>query len=110
MSTGCGRVVRRFAGNAAGGIVDQVIEQPSSTVELLESELRWMEDNLYIKDDQLETALLALESARRDNAILRLELAEARGENGKSKLHTPAISDKLAGLVSACSHSRRKRG
>lgn len=77
---GCQRAVRRFAGNAAGGVVDQVIAQPTSTVELLEAELRWMEDNLYQLDDELDAAILQLDSARRDNAVLRLELAEALGE------------------------------
>gem|GEM_PF-2749769 len=85
LSTGCGRAVSRVSSNiassAAGGVVDRVVAQPDSTVELLEAELRWMEDNLYRIDDQLETATLELESARRDNAMLRLELAEARGEN-----------------------------
>lgn len=85
LSTGCGRAVSRVSSNiaasAAGGIADRVIAQPDSTVELLEAELRWMEDNLYRIDDKLETTLLQLESARRDNAMLRLELTEALGEN-----------------------------
>ena len=80
---GCQRAVRRFSGNAAAGIVDRVVAQPDSTVELLEAELRWMEDNLYRMDDELDVVLLQLDSARRDNAVLRLELAEARGDKKK---------------------------
>lgn len=35
-----------------------------------------MEDNLYRMDDQLESCLLQLESSKRNNAALRLQLAE----------------------------------
>ena len=82
---GCsGKMLGKASGNVAAGIVDRVVAQPDSTVELLESELRWMEDNLYRMDDQLDRAIEQLDSARRNNAILRLELAEARGEGSNS--------------------------
>ena len=51
---------------------------PDPSVELLQAELRWMEDNLYQLDDQLDRCCEQLESARRNNAILRLELAEVK--------------------------------
>lgn len=77
-TSGCGRALERAASGAAASAVDRIVTQPDSTVELLEAELRWMEDNLYRMDDQLDNALGQLQSARRNNAILRLELAEAR--------------------------------
>ena len=68
----------RIAGNFAEGVVSRVVAQPTPTVELLESELRWMEDNLYQMGDQLDLTRQELESAKRNNAVLRFELAEAR--------------------------------
>ena len=50
---------------------------PDPTVELLESELRWWEDNFYALDDQLDLCCAQLESARRNNTALRAELAAA---------------------------------
>ena len=58
--------------------MSRVVAQPTPTVDLLESELRWLEDNLYQMDDQLELTLQQLESAKRNNAVLRFELAEAK--------------------------------
>ena len=55
---------------------------PDPTVDLLESELRWMEDNLYQLDYQLDQCYEQLESARRYNASLRQELAAARRKPG----------------------------
>ena len=51
---------------------------PDPTVDLLESELRWMEDNLYQMDHQLDQCYAQLESARRYNTSLREELAATR--------------------------------
>lgn len=68
----------------ASGIVTKVVAQPDPTVQLLEAELRWMEDNLYRLDDQLDCCLEDLESARRNNSILRLELAEARKQSASA--------------------------
>ena len=51
---------------------------PDPTVELLESELRWMEDQLYQLDDQLETCCDELASARRSNDTLRRQLAASQ--------------------------------
>lgn len=99
---GCGRALERAASGAAVSAVDRIVAQPNSTVELLEAELRWMEDNLYRMDDQLDNALIQLQSARRNNAILRLELAEARratpvypaGSTGSSVLRSNANRNK----------------
>ena len=63
---------------AIRNVADGLIAQPDPSVELLESELRWMEDNLYRIDNQLETCLRQLESTRRNNAALRLELANSQ--------------------------------
>lgn len=73
----------RIAGKVANGVVKKVVAQPDPTVQLLEAELRWMEDNLYRLDNQLDCCLEELESARRNNSVLRLELAEAR-QDGQS--------------------------
>ena len=61
---------------AIRNVTDALVTQPDPTVELLESELRWMEDNLYQLDAQLEASKRQLDSTRRENAALRLELAE----------------------------------
>lgn len=61
--------------SAIRNVADSLVAQPDPTVELLESELRWMEDNLYRMDSQLETSLRQIESMKRNNAALRLELA-----------------------------------
>ncbi len=63
---------------AIRNVADGLIAQPDPSVQLLESELRWMEDNLYRMDNQLETCLRQLESTRRNNAALRLELANTQ--------------------------------
>ena len=62
-----------------GNFTGRIVAQPDPTIELLESELRWMEENLYHMDDQLDRCLDQLDSARRNNAVLRTELAELRG-------------------------------
>lgn len=77
---GCGG---RAVGNFAGNVASRVVAQPDPAVELLQSELRWMEDNLYRMDDQLESCLAQLESSRRNNAVLRMEIAELRGASGR---------------------------
>ncbi len=65
---------------------------PDPTVDLLESELRWMEDNLYELDHQLDQCYAQLESARRYNSSLREELAAAR-RRGRSTDATGAEKD-----------------
>ena len=47
---------------------------PNPSIELLESELRWMEDQLYEMDRQLDEACLKLSSCQRDNSSLRRQL------------------------------------
>ncbi len=48
---------------------------PDPSIELLESELRWMEDQLYLMDRQQDNTSSQLESCQRDNRALRNELA-----------------------------------
>ena len=55
-----------------------------------------MEDNLYRMDNELEQTLIQLDSARRDNAVLRFELAEARKattKNSSSKASSAPAAD-----------------
>lgn len=66
------------AGCGAVRTVNSLSRDTDPSVELLQAELRWMEDNLYRMDDQLDRSLTQLQSTQRDNAVLRLELAEAR--------------------------------
>lgn len=44
------------------------------SVELLETEMRWLEDHLYLLDDQLEQKCAQVASCRRENTALRREL------------------------------------
>ncbi|MCA9215287.1 MAG: hypothetical protein KDB27_19605 [Planctomycetales bacterium] len=48
---------------------------PDPSIELLESELRWYEDQLYLMDRQLGQCCQQLESTRRYNAALQAEIA-----------------------------------
>jgi hypothetical protein len=48
------------------------------SIELLESEMRWMEDQLYALDQQLDQTCLQLASARNSNRALRRELDELK--------------------------------
>lgn len=50
---------------------------PDPSIELLESELRWMEDQLYDMDRAMTQNCRTLESCQRENAALRHELASA---------------------------------
>lgn len=77
---------------AIRNVTDALVTQPDPTVELLESELRWMEDNLYQLDAQLEASKRQLDSTRRENAALRLELAEqprVRNETSQNESDQP---------------------
>ena len=47
---------------------------PDPSIELLESELRWMEDQLYEMDHQLNLHCAQLDSTRRANASLRQQI------------------------------------
>jgi len=58
------------------------------SVDLLESELRWLEDQVYLLDDQLQQTCAQLASCRRENETLRQTL-----EQGST---TPAISNSYA--------------
>ena len=49
---------------------------PDPSIELLESELRWMEDQLYALDRQLDQASAKLEVCQRDNSLMRGQLAD----------------------------------
>lgn len=62
-------------------------QTPNPSIELLESELRWMEDQLYALDQQLDQANLQLASCQRNNVSLRQELAMAYQGSG----HSPQI-------------------
>lgn len=46
------------------------------SIELLESELRWYEDQLYLLNRQLDQTCVQLESCRRYNSVLQRESAE----------------------------------
>ena len=47
----------------------------SQDIELLESELRWLEDQVYLLDEQLQLRTAELESSRRSNLALKNLLA-----------------------------------
>ncbi len=66
---------------------------PDPSIELLESELRWMEDQLYAMDHQLDQTELQLASCRRNNASLSQELSSLRTSAEKSSPSpTPAAT------------------
>lgn len=67
----------------------QLLRPPDPAVALLESELRWMEDNLYALDDQLDRCCEQLESARRNNQALREELDQLRQEGAPPPRSAP---------------------
>jgi hypothetical protein len=50
-------------------------QAPNPSIELLESELRWMEDQLYALDRQLDQTCLQLASAQNSNRALQRELS-----------------------------------
>ena len=50
--------------------------QPNPSIELLESELRWMEDQLYAMDYELAERCAQLDSCRRDNSSLRHQVEQ----------------------------------
>ena len=62
------------------------------SIDLLESELRWMEDQLYLLDDQLEQKCAQVASCHRENQALRYELMTAQqggtddADHGSSRL------------------------
>jgi len=61
------------------------------SIDLLESELRWMEDQLYLLDAELEQTVAELDSCRRENSTLR---AEAGQPASRLKSNQPArVSD-----------------
>jgi hypothetical protein len=60
------------------------------SIELLESEMRWMEDQLYALDQQLDQTCLQLASARNSNRALRRELAELKRQQTVAPGTSPA--------------------
>ena len=63
----------------------RALQSPDPSVQLLESELRWMEDNLYALDDQLDRCISQLESSRRDNESLREELTRISANSSTAR-------------------------
>jgi len=61
-----------------------------SSIELLESELRWMEDQIYTMDRELAHAQAKLDSAQRYNESLQKELADATDNGTSQNRPTPA--------------------
>ena len=71
---------------------------PDSSIELLESELRGMEDQLYELDRQLSVHCAQLESCRRYNAALRQQLEESlRRPAARPATKAPPTSPPAAG-------------
>jgi hypothetical protein len=60
------------------------------SIELLESELRRMEDQLYAMDRQLDQTCMQLSSARNSNRALQREVKELRIGGGKPSAATPS--------------------
>lgn len=54
------------------------------SVDLLESELRWMEDQLYLLDDQLQEKCAQLASSNRENLALRQELGQTASQGSSA--------------------------
>ena len=72
---------------------------PNPSIELLESELRWMEDQLYTLDYQLDQQSRQLDSCRRNNTALKNQLHDLQNGQGelsfgqaRSEEPTPTIS------------------
>ncbi|MFO0914552.1 MAG: hypothetical protein U0795_16455 [Pirellulales bacterium] len=60
--------------------------QANPDVEMLESELRWLEDQVYLLDQQLQVKSAELESARRSNTSLKNLLAtQQSGSDGRRR-------------------------
>ena len=65
-----------------------------SSIELLESELRWMEDQLYVMDRELANTQAKLDSSQRYNEALKKEIKQDRGSSSRSvPTPTPAIEE-----------------
>ncbi|MDA1177799.1 MAG: hypothetical protein O2931_03280, partial [Planctomycetota bacterium] len=56
------------------------------SIDLLESELRWMEDQLYLLDDQLQEKCAQLASSHRENLTLRQELGRTSSQRNSAGL------------------------
>ena len=74
---------------------------PDPSIELLESELRWMEDQLYMLDDQLGQTCAQLEACRRENLSLQLDLEKSRLRQGTTDGPTSAGQPGASDLPSA---------
>ena len=60
------------------------------SIDLLESELRWMEDQLYFLDDQLQEKCAQLASSNRENLTLRQELGQTSSQrNSTGRAQSP---------------------
>ena len=68
-----------------------------SSIELLESELRWMEDQIYTMDRELAHAQAKLDSAQRYNESLKKELVKATKNGTSQNRPTPADSQPSRG-------------
>ena len=75
--------------------------QPNPSIELLESELRWMEDQLYAMDYELSQRCAQLDSCRRDNSSLRQQVEQGAqnpatsatpSDNSATNLQPPAAT------------------
>ncbi|MDG2382575.1 MAG: hypothetical protein P8N76_12975 [Pirellulaceae bacterium] len=63
-----------------------------SSIELLESELRWMEDQLYVMDRELANTQAKLDSSQRYNEALKKELKQDKSPASRSvPTPSPAI-------------------
>lgn len=71
--------------------------QANPDVEMLESELRWMEDQVYLLDQQLQVKSAELESARRSNTSLKNLLA-AQQSPGDSRRRSGGTGGGLGGV------------
>jgi len=59
------------------------------SVDLLETELRWLEDQLYALEDEYELQTAKLASCRRENTTLRKELEDLESQGGGAEVIRP---------------------
>ena len=85
---------------------------PDPSIELLESELRWYEDQLYLMDRQLGQCCQQLESVRRYNQALQSELATAQAPDTSDDMTTGPRSggNSILGIFNRRSRQRNAAG
>ncbi len=66
---------------------------PDPSIELLESELRWMEDEFYDMDRQLGLHCAQLQSCRQNNAALRQQIAQLERGSASPESGQPQLAD-----------------